>query len=59
MNRQMVNRLITKSIKVNIPSTALCSVPKRGLWMTKHMRPTRGFWDWWHGGGKDDTGSNG
>jgi hypothetical protein len=55
----MVNRLITKSIKVNIPSAALCSVPKRGLWMTKHMRPTRGFWDWWHGGGKDDTGSNG
>jgi hypothetical protein len=51
----MVNRLLTISIKVNIPASAE-SNSSRG---DKMKKQTRGFWNWLMGGGWASGGSNG
>ncbi len=55
----MVNRLLTKSLRLIFLDCIGQCAEKRGHSMIKHKRPTRGWWDWMGGGGKDDTGSNG
>jgi hypothetical protein len=51
----MVNRLLTISIKVNVPETAESKFD-RGFEMKKQ---TRGFWSWILGHGWGNTGSGG
>jgi hypothetical protein len=54
----MVNRLLTISIKVNIPATAESQCAQRGFEM-KNNKAGRGFWSWLLGSGWDGGGSNG
>jgi putative hemolysin len=56
--RNMVNRLLTISIKVNIPATAESQCAQRGFEM-KNNKAGRGFWSWLLGSGWDGGGSNG
>lgn len=54
----MVNRLLTKSIKVNVPSSAESQLNKRGMEMNK-VKSGRGFWSWLGGSGWGGGGGNG
>jgi hypothetical protein len=56
--RNMVNRLLTKSIKVNIASTAESQWNKGAIEMKK-TRTRTGFWSWLMGSGWSTAGGNG
>jgi hypothetical protein len=53
----LVNRLLTISIKVNVPSSAESHLEERGRKMKKTQ--TRGFWSWLGGSGWASGGGNG
>jgi hypothetical protein len=56
--RDMVNRLSTISIKVNVAPSAESKIDKRGMEMKK-SKAGRGIWSWLMGSGWDGGGGNG
>jgi hypothetical protein len=53
-----ITRLLTTTIKVNMPVNCRIVVVKRGLKMKK-IDPRRGIWDWLLGGGWCGGGAGG
>jgi hypothetical protein len=55
----MVNRLLTISIKVNIPVSCRIAVKTRGSKEMKKVQAKTGFWSWLMGSGWSGAGGNG